>query len=95
MDLGPGERLVVFAAMSQVKRVRKTLELAGASPFEILRSPHRISSGGCSIAIRCQEPEITLIVATATGLGIAPKGVYQVLRGGNDPTFERQRELQP
>jgi hypothetical protein len=95
MDLEPGDRLVVFAAMSQVKRVRKTLELGGASPFEILRSPHCISSGGCSIAIRCQDPDIPLIVATATGLGIAPKGVYYVLRVGNDPTFERQEESQP
>ncbi|MBP1625637.1 MAG: hypothetical protein H6Q00_112 [Holophagaceae bacterium] len=73
--------LVVFAAMSQVKRVKRILEADGAY-YEIERSPHCISTGGCSVSIRCTPLTLPLVLDAAGGLGIEPKGVH----------YERQQD---
>jgi len=68
--------LVVFAALSQVKRVKRVLEADGAY-FDIQRSPQCISPGGCSFSIRCTPPALPQILAVARDLGIEPKGTFR------------------
>lgn len=68
--------LAVFAAMSQVKRIKRILE-AGGSCFESERTPHCISSGGCSVSIRCTPESLPLVLDAAGGLGIEPKGIHE------------------
>jgi hypothetical protein len=70
------ECLIVYAALSQVKRVKSMLE-SGGDFFETLRSPHCIASGGCSYAIRCTAEQASPIRQISLDLGIIPSGFYR------------------
>ena len=83
--------LIVFAAMSQVRRVKKVLE-AGGAYYEILRSPHCISPGGCSYSIRCAETEIPRVLAVTGELSIPVSGVYGERRVENQARYEPYAE---
>jgi hypothetical protein len=68
--------LLVYAALSQVKRIKKVLE-ANGDYFDIVRSPHCLSAGGCSFSIRCAVEDIPRIAAITRDQGIALKGAYR------------------
>jgi hypothetical protein len=68
--------LVVYAALSQVKRVKKVLETEN-DYFDIVRSPHCLAVGGCSYAIRCAEADIPRLESATRRLGIEWKGVFR------------------
>ncbi|HBF34382.1 TPA: hypothetical protein DDW35_07440 [Candidatus Sumerlaeota bacterium] len=79
--------LVIYASMSQVKRVQGELEKNGGR-VNVTRTPHCISTGGCSTAIRCKQGQLSKVVAASATLDIPVEAAYAELPGFDGPDYQ-------
>jgi hypothetical protein len=78
--------LVVYASMSQVKRVKSALEKDGGY-VDITRTPHCVSTGGCSTAIRCKQGQLVRVVLASAALQIPVQGAYAEESAFDGPVY--------
>ena len=79
--------LIIYASMSQVKRVKSELEKNGGY-VDITRMPHCISTGGCSTAIRCKRGQLSKVVLSSGTLEIPIEAAYAISPGSNGPAYD-------
>lgn len=68
--------IVVFASLNQVALLKRSLIRQGVF-VDMLRTPHCLSSTGCSFALRCERRQIVAIEEACGKLAISPGGTFK------------------
>lgn len=71
-----GYDLAVFLSVHLVNRMKSRLN-QGGEYVGMLRTPHSISAGGCSFALRFEESKLHVVKETAQELGVDINGIYK------------------
>jgi hypothetical protein len=71
--------LVVFASLNQVALLKRSLYRMGVF-VEMQRTPHCLSTTGCSFALRCERHELPLLQMKCKEMSIEPGGIFEETR---------------
>ncbi len=81
-------RLVVLASLNQVALLKRDLYRSGVY-VEMLRTPLNLSFTGCSFAVRCQAPDLPLLLQSCEKWSIKPGGIFEE----TEETLKAQRRV--
>lgn len=78
--------LAVFASLNQVALLKRILYRQGVY-VEMLRTPHCLSSTGCSFAIRCEAQHWQQVQEAYKEMQATPGGVFEETRESGAPQY--------